>query len=155
LIVEITGDLLKSQCDIRCQQVNCQGIMGSGLALSIKEKYPEVFESYKIKCQKYGSDMLGEVLFIKCKDGTTVANLFAQDKYGYNGVYTDYNAFERCIRDLYFEAFETDQSVAFPYNIGCDRGGGDWEIIYGIIQKYFKDSQVMCQIIKLGSNVKW
>lgn len=36
------GDILKSKADIICQQVNCKGAMGAGLAKQIKEKYPKV-----------------------------------------------------------------------------------------------------------------
>ena len=33
--------------DILCHQVNCQGVMGAGLAKQIRSKYPEVYEQYK------------------------------------------------------------------------------------------------------------
>ena len=42
------GDLLESGCDYICHQVNCQGVMGSGIAKSIREKWPVVFEKYKV-----------------------------------------------------------------------------------------------------------
>lgn len=31
--------------------VNCNGIMGKGLALKFKQQYPEMFQKYKIICQ--------------------------------------------------------------------------------------------------------
>ena len=42
----VKGNILNATEDIICQQVNCKGVMGAGLAKQIKEKYPEVFESY-------------------------------------------------------------------------------------------------------------
>ncbi len=44
------GDLLKSNCDVICHQVNLQGVMGGGLALQIARKFPqERFTSTFIK----------------------------------------------------------------------------------------------------------
>ena len=41
------GDLLKSNCDVICHQVNLQGVMGGGLALQIARKFPQVEHEYK------------------------------------------------------------------------------------------------------------
>ena len=30
-------------------------------------------------------------------------------------------------------------SIAFPYKIGCVRGGADWDVIYNIIKTEFSD----------------
>ena len=43
-VKEVKGDLLSSDVKIRCHQVNCRGVMGAGLALQVKQKYPEAFE---------------------------------------------------------------------------------------------------------------
>jgi len=45
------GDLLESECDYICHQVNCQGKMNSGIAKSIREKWPIVFQNYIEKCE--------------------------------------------------------------------------------------------------------
>ena len=47
-IQEIHGDILTpvppgSPPTLVCHQVNCRGVMGSGLALQIRERYPVVF----------------------------------------------------------------------------------------------------------------
>ena len=41
------GDILNASEYILAHQVNCMGIMGSGIAKQIKDKYPEVFEQYR------------------------------------------------------------------------------------------------------------
>ena len=48
------GNLLESDCDYICQQVNCQGKMNSGIAKQIREKWPVVYQNYKAK---YEADM--------------------------------------------------------------------------------------------------
>lgn len=42
----IYGDILDITEGIICQQVNCMGVMGSGLAKQIKYKYPRVYYEY-------------------------------------------------------------------------------------------------------------
>lgn len=45
MIEIIEHDLLMLDCDIICHQVNCQSVMGSGIAKQIKTKYPNVYIS--------------------------------------------------------------------------------------------------------------
>lgn len=112
MIKIIDGDLLNATEDIICHQVNCQGVMGSGVARQVKEKYPEVFESYKKACKEI-SCLLGGVLYVSIKNKQqSIANLFAQDSYGKQGLYTDYIALQSCLNDL---KHTTTGSIAFPY----------------------------------------
>lgn len=46
-----SGDLLKSKCETLVNTVNCVGVMGKGIALQFKEKYPHMFSLYKAACQ--------------------------------------------------------------------------------------------------------
>lgn len=47
MITYRNGDLLKSNCNIICHQVNCQGVMGAGIAKQIRLTYPSVFKAYE------------------------------------------------------------------------------------------------------------
>ena len=47
MITVINGDLLSSQEDYICHQVNCMGVMGAGVALQIKKVYPDVYNQYQ------------------------------------------------------------------------------------------------------------
>ena len=40
------GDLLESGANFICHQVNCQGVMGSGVAKQIKEQFPLTTQSH-------------------------------------------------------------------------------------------------------------
>jgi O-acetyl-ADP-ribose deacetylase (regulator of RNase III) len=46
-IIYKTGNLLDAQTDVIAHQVNCQGVMGSGVAAEVKKRYPEAFNSYR------------------------------------------------------------------------------------------------------------
>lgn len=136
-IVFKNGDMFSSNADILCHQVNCMGRMGSGIAKTVREKFPNVYEEYMALCHSDGmtpDTLLGATQFVKC--GTQViANLFAQRNYGYDGrQYTDYKAFRRCLQ--YIRGYATaGSSIAFPHGIGCGLGGAKWEIIVAMIQE--------------------
>lgn len=147
-IKNVKGDLLTSSCVIRCHQVNCRGVMGSGIAKQIKEKYPEVFPPYQALCKQFGGKLLGEVQLIPCHDGTLIANLFGQDDWGTDKVQTDMPALEECFSKLYIFAAKTGASVGFPRLMGADRGGGDWNKIEALIKMYFESPSMDCLIVE-------
>lgn len=144
----VKGDLLTSDCVIRCQQVNCRGVMGAGIALQIKQKYPEVYEPYKALCEKFGSKLLGEVQFIACHDGTIMANLFAQDDYDSRKPQTNMKALEECLMRVAAFAAKTNASVAFPKLMGAGLAGGDWSKIYLLIEAYFSMGDEACYVVE-------
>lgn len=143
------GDLLNSNANIIAHQVNARGVMGSGVALAVKTKYPEVFQSYR-KFFEEGKLKLGKVDFAKTNDGKIVANMCGQDRYGRDGKqYTDYEALEKCFDKTarYMKEKNLD-SIAFPFKLGCGLGGGDWNIVFAMIKEYFKDFNI--EIWQLG-----
>ena len=47
MIKVVYGDLMQATEDIIVHQVNCKGVMGSGVAKQIKANFPEVFNEYR------------------------------------------------------------------------------------------------------------
>ena len=145
MIKHIKCDIFESGADIICHQVNCQGVMGSGVAKQVKEKYPMVYREYKAVCNMYQpSELLGLNLITYIDKTHMIANLFGQERFGYDGkCYTNYdsllNALEQ-LRDGY-----SNKTIAIPYLMGCHRGGGDWDTVYEMIEKVFADSN--CDIL--------
>lgn len=149
MIRHIKCNIFESGADIICHQVNCQGIMGSGVAKQVREKYPEVFQKYKASCQlakDNPSGLLGGTQWIVTSDGIIV-NLFAQENFGYDGkCYTDYKALKRCLKTVHLLMEEEKQkTIAFPYLMGCHRGGGSWDVVYKIIEEVFAYSD--CEVL--------
>lgn len=140
MIEIITGDLFTTDAQMICHQTNCLGVMGSGVAFQVKEKYPMVYEYYKQRCNlNLPEDLMGYSQIIKVEDNKWIVNMFAQRNFGYNKRHTNYESFYNCLEkiDAFIEAFSPNKdnnfSIAFPYNIGCDRGGASWNIIYEMI----------------------
>lgn len=50
------GNIFNSQTQTIVNTVNCVGVMGKGIALVFKLRYPEMFDKYKVFCQ---SKMIG------------------------------------------------------------------------------------------------
>lgn len=145
-VVIKNGDLLKSGCGIIGHQVNCQGVMGSGIALQIKNQYPKVYGYYDEYCEREASSiLLGDAQFVSV-DGFYVANLFGQLNYG-SGLQTDYKALGRSLIELEgFAISKGIENVGLPYLIGCDRAGGDWKIVEQIILDVFLDSPIKLEL---------
>jgi len=51
-IVEIKGNIFNSQCQTIVNTVNCVGIMGKGIALEFKYRFPVMHKNYQTICRK-------------------------------------------------------------------------------------------------------
>jgi O-acetyl-ADP-ribose deacetylase (regulator of RNase III) len=47
-----TGNLFNSKAQTLVNTVNCVGVMGKGIALEFKKRYPQMFAEYQIKCRE-------------------------------------------------------------------------------------------------------
>ena len=143
----IEGDIFESGADAILHQVNCQGVMGSGVAKQVRDRYPWVFAMYRDMCFPYKmldgktSGLLGLVLPVYINETQRIYNLFAQDRYGYDGkCYTNYDSLRECLKAVNIVCRE--KTVAIPYLMGCHRGGGDWEIVSKMIEETLTDCDV-------------
>ena len=148
MIAHMDGDLLDVQkslnIDIICHQVNCQGVMGSGIAKQIRDTYPTVYDNYKQKVDAIENKgaLLGSIQIVALYDNyfknmkhPCVCNFFSQYNYGYDGKrYTSYDAFWNCLNQLK-ATLSKGSTVGFPYRIGCDRGGANWNVIEKMIEE--------------------
>ena len=151
------GDLLESDCDYICHQVNCRGKMNSGIAKSIREKWPTVYNNYMIKyndviaAADHPSNMLGDIQIVALFDNFYTAdnkqyviNMFAQDGYGHDGRrYTSYDAFWNCL-NLIKNTIPKGSKIGFPGFIGCVRGGANWNVIYEMISEVLGKDYEVC-----------
>jgi O-acetyl-ADP-ribose deacetylase (regulator of RNase III) len=48
----MTGDILRADADALVNTVNCVGIMGRGVALQFKNRFPLNFKAYKVACDR-------------------------------------------------------------------------------------------------------
>lgn len=141
MIYYVKGNLLDSNCDYICHQVNCQGVMGSGIARQIRERWPRVFVSYRAYCDRNklrNESPLGSIWGVEISlndDSRWVVNMFSQDNFGYDGSrFTSYDAFARCLEAMR-DQLPKNARIGFPKNIGCGLGGGNWKVISALIEE--------------------
>ena len=142
----IIGDLLNAKESIIGHQVNCQGVMGSGIAKVLRERYNTLYPSYKPYCDQHQSPdkLLGKCHIVK-EGSTHIANLFGQLDYGRQKgrVYTNYEALRTSLTTLREYAVQNHLSVALPYGIGCGLANGDWNVASEILEEVFADYDVI------------
>lgn len=136
-----------------CQQVNCIGVMGGGLAAQIRKIYPDIYEEYRTYLNTFNNkkDALGKVYKFITNDNLVIFNIFGQYSFGTDKKYTDYdalaNGFE-CIKKHLIVANPNFNTLYIPYNIGCGLGGGDWNIVLNIIYNKFGGKECDAVIVK-------
>ena len=147
MVDHVIGNLLTSNCEYICHQVNCQGRMGSGIAKQIREKWPEVYEVYSDHCNGWFSpgderrQLLGSIDMVHRHDDHTmyIINMYSQQYYGYDGTrYTSYDAFSDALNEIKNQV-PRGSSIGFPHGIGCGLGGGNWQVISALIEEILGD----------------
>lgn len=111
---------------------NCQGVMGSGVARAVRERYPRAFIEYRsISHQLY----LGLTQIVLVDPGKWIVNAMTQQGYGSGERHVNYDAvavaFEHVRRDAHRLGVS---SIAYPL-IGAGLGGGNWKILRTIIDE--------------------
>ena len=139
MIKIVTGNILEATEKYICQQVNCQGVMGAGVAKALYQKWPNIKQEYHSFCDSHFEpiELLGKVQIVPVEINQYVVNIFGQLDYGRNSqcVYTDYDALEKAFSVI----SQFNGSFAFPYGIGSGLANGDWSTICSLIYKYFGD----------------
>lgn len=130
----VLGDITKSDANYICHQVNCQGVMGSGVAKAIKDKWPVVYTDYR-RFYESNKPLLNEIQIVAVSTEQSVINMFAQEYYGYDrNQYTSYDAFWKCLNKIK-NTVPKGSKIAFPSKIGCCRGGANWKVILTMISE--------------------
>lgn len=150
-IVYKKGNLLDAQTNVIAHQVNCQGVMGSGVAKQIKEKWPDVFAQYNYHTTMLENACLGNCQMVQINKSQFVANLFGQRYYGRENLrYTSYDGIYDALAKLQVYMDNRNcNSVAFPYKMSSDRGGADWNVILAMIESVFKNTNITIEIWQL------
>ena len=157
MIHKIEGNLLTDRrCEVICHQANCQNTMGSGIARSIREFYPEAYQA-DTDAYQAGEAYLGNISIAEIgntgRSAQTVINLYGQDLYGTNSRKTNYEAVYSGLELVrtYMDAFGHwhRPMIGFPKFMGCKLGGGNWRIYETMIEEAFKDFAGEVYIVEL------
>lgn len=118
---------------------NAQGVMGSGVAKIVKEKYPIAFQQYALQYPHY---ILGEVIPVVVESNLVIINAITQEFCGTDRVHADYAAIEQAFKGtkhLASSGMIESKDIHFPM-IGGGLAGGDIHTILTIMDQQFSDS---------------
>lgn len=134
MITYIKGDLLNSPAKILVNTINTVGVMGKGVALEFKKRYPEMYYRYKELCEENRLDV-GD-LFLWRKEKKWVL-LFPTKKHWRNPSKMEYieMGLQKFVAN--WDKLGAD-SIAFP-RLGCGNGGLDWNDVQPLMEKYLKN----------------
>ncbi len=132
-----SGDMFAEPVDALVNTVNCVGVMGKGVALEVKNRWPENFRAYKKACSSgelrpgimfvfdnrvlFGSDSLKFIVNFPTKD-----HWRARSKLSY--ISDGLDALVLAIRE------NEISSIALP-PLGCGNGGLDWPDVKELIER--------------------
>jgi hypothetical protein len=165
----INGDLLDALANneiawaVHC--VNCQETFGSGLALEVKKRYPDVYKEYvafsKDVKANWAEPLLGQIQRVPVSRYLELAevgcdfyekgvvNVFGQEFYGTHKRQVNYGALGKAFTALSYGltqagdgALNDYEPIGFPYKFASCRGGADWDIVLEMIEFHFKNHNV-------------
>ncbi len=143
-----TGDLFAQNVEALVNTVNCVGVMGKGIALEFKKRFPRMYTEYHRACQKK-----------LVTTGTMhVVNLWHSSKQNKIARYLEYpkliinfptkqhwrdpSKYEWIQSGLIDLASWVDglqiQSIAIPA-LGCSNGGLNWAVVLPMIEEVFAE----------------
>lgn len=132
----MTGDLLNQKVDAIVNAVNCVGVMGKGIALQFKQRWPENYKAYATAC-KNGKVQIGK-MFVYDIDPLSTENLrfiinFPTKNHWRENSKLSY--IEEGLKDLVHVVKKLGiRSLAIPA-LGCGNGGLEWKDVKSLIEE--------------------
>jgi O-acetyl-ADP-ribose deacetylase (regulator of RNase III) len=134
----VSGDLFNNLYGVEAYAhgCNCQGSMGAGIAKDFRERYPQMYEQYRLMCKAEPRQFnLGDAWLWKENDKPAVFNLGTQERYW--RAMASYPAIEQAFISMKEIADkEGIRSIAIP-RIGVGFGGLDWDKVRIIVEQVF------------------
>jgi O-acetyl-ADP-ribose deacetylase (regulator of RNase III) len=126
------SNIFNSKCQTLVNTVNCVGVMGKGLALEMKKRYPLLFEQYKTFCDKKLID-IGKLWIYKTDTDKLILN-FPTKKHWKDS--SEYDYIEQGMKK-FVETYKNKNisSIAFPM-LGCNNGGLNKDIVLEILTRH-------------------
>jgi len=117
--------------------VNCVGVMGAGLALEFKLRFPEMYEDYVEKCSKK-EVVIGKPYIYKGAD-PWIMNFPTKNHWKYpSKLKWLQQGLEYFVKN--YKEYDV-KSIAFP-RLGCERGGLNWHEVKDLMEEYLKDISI-------------
>lgn len=131
MITFVKGNIFESPAQCLVNPVNCEGVMGKGLALQFKRRFPETFKSYRAECSEF-SLWIGK-LHVFDENGKTIVNFPTKDTWREASKIKYIRRGLAALKEFLSSGYV--KSIAIP-PLGCGLGGLDWNEVKPIICQY-------------------
>ena len=134
MIHYVSGNIFDSPAQTLVNPVNTVGVMGKGLALEFKKRYPRMFEEYKKQCRD-GWLYVGDLMFWRAKNHFILN--FPTKKHWKDPsslIYIEAGLLSSANK---YESYGIS-SIAFP-KLGCGNGGLDWKVVKPVMERYLQE----------------
>ncbi len=131
MVTFVKGDIFKSTAQVITNAVNCVGVMGKGVALEFKNRYPQMFNDYKTKCDQ--NDVKPGQPYLWEDDTVQVLNFPTKRHWRDNSLLQDVEYGLKYLACSYEQM--GIQSIAMPA-LGCGLGGLQWSEVQPLIVKH-------------------
>lgn len=128
------GDIFESDAQTLVNTVNCVGVMGKGIALEFRKRFPEMHEDYVQRCRA-GNVSLGEPYLYESLTPPWVLNFPTKDHWRSVSRLQDIVAGLRYLQAHYREWGIT--SLAVP-PLGCGQGQLEWRVVGPTLYRHLK-----------------
>ncbi len=145
----ITGNIFTTNCKVIVNTVNCVGVMGAGIALECRLRYPEMNDKYIKLCNE--SKINIGMLWIYKSPEKWVLNFPTKKHWKYPSKEEYLHAGLKKFCDTYKE--RGIESIAFPL-LGADKGGINHEESLGIMKSYLDEIDLYVEIYKYDPSAK-
>ena len=119
------GDLFGSSAQTLVNTVNCVGVMGKGVALDFKKRFPDMFDDYVVRCERQQL-RLGEPYLFRRVIAPWILNFPTKDHW------RSVSSLDAIVRGLgYLEKHYKQwgiESLAVP-PLGCGHGQLEWRVV--------------------------
>lgn len=130
----VGADILISDADVLVNPVNCVGVMGKGLALAFRKKFPENYMAYKEYC--FNKKLKVGKIFTFQEKGKWIINLATKNHWKDS---SKLEWIEEGMDNLKAWLGHGEcHSVAIPA-LGCGLGGLDWNMAREVIYRTVND----------------
>ena len=135
--IERGKTIFESSAQTLVNTINCVGVMGKGLALEFKNRYPTMFDKYKSFCDK-GVFKPGVLWIYKAEDGKWILNF--PTKIDWRNPSEMSYIEEGLIKFVEIWKEKGITSIAFPL-LGCNNGGLNPDEVIPLMEKYLNQCE--------------
>jgi O-acetyl-ADP-ribose deacetylase (regulator of RNase III) len=119
-------------------KINCVGVMGKGVALTCKRKYPKMYSAYKKECRNHRIHIGHMWVWRSKEDGTIIVN-FPTKRDWRNPSRLEYiSEGLKSFRNILLTVITPDKTIVLPA-LGCGNGGLVWEEVLTLIKQCLGD----------------